>query len=113
MEEDPSHQRAGEPDELEVRFLPSDPDLVTPQIKEISLTNRTIGFETLVNITGGQMTPDIQKLLDDGFYPLAISSMNDINIQIIGLVCKTARRLSGVAPDDFKKKFHQYQSNFC
>ncbi|KAK8899085.1 hypothetical protein M9Y10_001384 [Tritrichomonas musculus] len=101
MEGDPTQQRTAEPDELDIRFLPSDPELIIPQIQRLSIQNRTIGFETLVNITGGPMSPDIQKLLDQGLFPIVISSMNETNLKIIGLICTATRHLSAVAPQHF------------
>lgn len=101
--EDPSQNHGGEQDELEIGFHCSDPDLVIPQINQISLSSRSLGFETLVNITDDQMTNDIQKLLDEGVFPLVISSMNEKNVQIIGLVCTAARHLAGVAPENFRE----------
>ncbi|OHS92868.1 hypothetical protein TRFO_12238 [Tritrichomonas foetus] len=103
MEGDPNIHQGPEPDELEIGFLPNHPDLVIPQIQKLSLTNRTIGLETLINITNDGPTPDTQKLIEAGVFPLVISQINESNMKIIGLVCTALRHLSSVAPQVFRE----------
>ena len=102
MEHESPQQRGQEPDELEIGFIPSDPSMVMSQITKLSQTNRIIGFEAVVNLTNDGMTPEFASLLESGLLQQTISSINDSNIQIVGLICTALRRISAVAPDHFR-----------
>lgn len=94
-------QMENDPDELNVGFYPSDPNIVIPQIQKTSLTNRRIGFDTLIMLTGNGVTPELQQLLDQGVFQLAIESLNPSNKTIIGLVATAVRKLGADCPELF------------
>lgn len=101
MQDSQIPQQDGEPDEFEWNFYPNDPSVIIPQIQLLSLTNRQFGFETLVNSTNDGLTPEVQQLLDQGIFPLVISSINETNLKIIGLIATALRHLIVVAPKEY------------
>ncbi|KAH0785899.1 hypothetical protein GPJ56_010160 [Histomonas meleagridis] len=101
MEEIEGEQNGKEPEEIQIGFMPSSPEMVIPQIHSLSTISRTIGFESLINCTNNGLTPELQALLDQGVFPLVISQMCTENQKIIGVICTAARRLSAIAPQQF------------
>lgn len=90
-----------EPSELAVGFGPADPSIIVPQIQRLAITSRTLGFETIVNCAG-ERSPEMEQLVRDGLIQLVISSINDSNMKIIGLVVTALRHLSATYRDEFQ-----------
>jgi hypothetical protein len=95
---------ARDPEEVSFGFFPSHPELVIPEIQKLSLENRTIGFEALVNLVDQGATEDLAPLIEQGVMALVISQLNDSNRSIIGLVATALRRLSSLFPDEFQAR---------
>lgn len=92
----------GEPSEMVIGFVPSDPSIIFSQIQKMNLTNKTMGFEAVVNATEQGPTPEMQELVNQGLYQLIISQINPTNKKILGLIVTSLRRLSVVFPDHFR-----------
>ena len=90
-----------EPSELSLGFAPDDPSIIVPQIQRLAMTSRTLGFETIVNCTE-RRSPAMDKLVQEGLIQLVISSINETNLKIIGVVVTALRHLSAVYTAEFE-----------
>ena len=97
----PDDTNQKEPEELQVNFIPSSPDFIIPQIQRLSILNRTMGFESLINCTNDGLTPEMQHLIENGIFQIVISSFKSENQKIIGTIATALRRLSAIAQEPF------------
>lgn len=101
MNDIPGDASMKEPEELQVSFIPSSPDFIIPQIQRLSIVNRRMGFESLINCTADGLTPAMQRLVEGGIFELTIASFKPENDKIVGTIATALRRLSAIAPEPF------------
>ena len=95
-------QESNKNEEMNISFVPIDPELALSQIQQTELSTRKIGFDSLIQFTSnGEKNDQTEFLIENNIFQILINSFNEENIPIIGSITASFRGFSSLYPESF------------